>query len=137
MITVEELSKSLDVLFEIWRFDDYTFNGLQVTSNFKKPVKRVGLAVDLTEEVLEQSIQQSLDFIILHHGLIFEPVRRLTPPLSRFFCDLLRHEVSVYVAHLPMDAHQEFGHSRVIGEQIGLADLNPFPSEKNPFGVCG
>ena len=43
-----------------------------------KEVKRIFLAVDATDEVLEEARRAGADLLITHHPLIFKPLTRVT-----------------------------------------------------------
>ncbi len=49
--------------------------GLQIGA-LNKPVQHVLIALDVTEEVVDEAIQLGANVIIAHHPLIFNPLKR-------------------------------------------------------------
>jgi len=97
--------------------------GLQVGS-FNKVIKKVMLTLDVLEEVVDEAIKNEVDLIIAHHAVIFRPLKNLRTDLSqgRLLQKLLKHDISVYVAHTNLDvAHG--GVNDVIAEKLGLSEL--------------
>jgi dinuclear metal center YbgI/SA1388 family protein len=107
----------LDSLLEPSRFDDHTWNGLQVEGN--PEIKRVGFSVDSSLAAFREAADADVDFLIVHHGLIWGGWKRLAGyELRRLEC-LLSNSISLYVSHLPLDAHREIGHNVEIARHLG------------------
>lgn len=132
----DELVRWLDDFLEIDAFPDPSLNGLQVEG--RAEVDEVVVAVDASLSTFEQAAELGADMLIVHHGLFWggaEPIRGMLARRVRF---LLEHDVSLYAAHIPLDAHREVGNNWGLARRLGLADLEPFGSWKgHPIGVKG
>lgn len=74
------------------------------TSN-EKP--RLLLAIDLTEAVAQEAIDQKCNVIVAYHPFLFRKFNRISPetnPQQRTLVKLLQHEISVYSPHTAVDA---------------------------------
>ena len=97
--------------------------GLMVGSNHKM-VQNILLALELSESVIEESIEKNIDLIIVHHPLIFKPLRKITDedPIEKMVMTLIKNDINLYVSHTNLDAAQE-GTSAYLSNLIGLNDL--------------
>ncbi|WP_188206178.1 Nif3-like dinuclear metal center hexameric protein [Alkalibacillus aidingensis] len=68
-------------------------------------VKRVMLALDVLENVVDEAIENDVDLIIAHHPLIFKPLKsiQLNSEKGRIIQKLIKHDINVYVAHTNLD----------------------------------
>lgn len=78
--------------------------GLLVGSKEKK-VGKVLLALDATDEVIEQAITQECDMLITHHPLIFSGMKRVTDEdfIGRRILKLISHDIAYYAMHTNCD----------------------------------
>ncbi|MDQ0213901.1 dinuclear metal center YbgI/SA1388 family protein [Oikeobacillus pervagus] len=78
--------------------------GLQI-GRLNQPVKRVLVALDVLEEVVDEAIEKDVQLIIAHHPPIFRPLKsiRTDQPNGRIIEKLLQHRIAVYAAHTNLD----------------------------------
>lgn len=117
---LSKLAAFYDDVLALDRFGvDASNNGLQYEGAAE--VKRVAFAVDASLASFEAAAAAGADLLFVHHGLSWgaEP-RRLTGIVARRFDALSRHRLSLYAAHLPLDAHPVHGNNAVLAR---LADL--------------
>lgn len=111
-------------------------NGLQVEND--GDVRSIAVAVDACEAVIVEACRIQADLLLVHHGLFWgglEPVRGRT---YRKFAALLKHDLAVYSAHLPLDRHPEVGNNAVLARQLGVALRGTWAEEKGAeIGVWG
>jgi NIF3 (NGG1p interacting factor 3) len=75
--------------------------GLLIESPHPYPSQRVLLTIDLTGEVVQESIEKDISVIISYHPPLFSPLKRLTleRPLSRYLLECIRRGISIYSPH--------------------------------------
>ncbi|OLN23380.1 Nif3-like dinuclear metal center hexameric protein [Domibacillus antri] len=78
--------------------------GLQV-GRLNKPCKRVMIALDVLESVVDEAVAEKIDLIIAHHPIIYRPLRALVTdqPAGRLIEKLIKHDIAVYAAHTNFD----------------------------------
>jgi dinuclear metal center YbgI/SA1388 family protein len=78
--------------------------GLQV-GTLNKPVKKVMVALDVLENVVDEAIEKEVDLIIAHHPLLYRPLNRLDISTSkgRIIEKLIKNNITVYAAHTNLD----------------------------------
>lgn len=78
--------------------------GLQA-GRIGKEVKRIYLALDATDQVVEEAVRAQADMLITHHPLIFTPLKCVTDEdfISRRIVTLIQHDISYYAMHTNYD----------------------------------
>lgn len=116
---------------------DDSNNGLQVEGMGR--VRRACFGVDACAALFERAIQKKADFVFVHHGLSWrDSLKRLSGMNARRIGPLFRAGISLYAAHLPLDAHPEFGHNAMIAKMLSLKNKHFFANYHGvDIGVCG
>lgn len=117
---IESLLQYLDDYLEVSDFPDYptALNGLQVEG--PEDVRRLAVAVDASEETIGAAAEEDADLLLVHHGLFWGGLRPVTGRRYRKLERLIREEVGLYSAHLPLDAHPEVGNCAVLARELGI-----------------
>lgn len=121
---LSRLTAWLDTYLDIGGFDDASLNGLQVEG--RSEVTKVAVAVDSSLTTFEAAAERGADLLVVHHGLFWGRPLALKGMHGRRVKYLLDHGISLYAAHLPLDAHPEVGNNYGLARILGLADLEPF-----------
>ena len=84
--------------------EDYDNSGLQV-GDPDQEVNSALLALDVTEDVLEEAIKKGCDLIVSHHPLIFKPLKRLTGKTAteRIISKAILNGIAIYALHTNLD----------------------------------
>ncbi len=71
----------------------------------KKEVAKIYIALDLTDEVLQNAVEFGADMIITHHPLLFSPLRSVTDQdfIGRRIVKLLQNDICYYAMHTNYD----------------------------------
>ncbi|MBE0639260.1 MAG: Nif3-like dinuclear metal center hexameric protein [Bacteroidales bacterium] len=83
------------------------------------------ITLDVTEEVIDEAIQQNCKLIIAHHPLIFKGIKTIGTknPVERMITRCIKNDIAVYAAHTNLDnVHQ--GVNKMICEKIGLKETS-------------
>lgn len=96
--------------------------GLQIGA-LNQPVENVLIALDVTEEVVEEAIAKNVQLIIAHHPPIFRPLKKIATdtPAGRMIARLIKHDIAVYAAHTNLDVAKG-GVNDLLAEALGLKD---------------
>jgi dinuclear metal center YbgI/SA1388 family protein len=84
-------------------------------------VKRILVALDITEDVIDEARRKKIDLLITHHPLIFTPVRSITTRdrVGSLVLRLARADIALYAAHTNLDFAPE-GVSFVLARTLGI-----------------
>ncbi len=114
-------------------------DGLACCPDTDAPVRRVLVALDATENVVDRAVAGGFDLLVTHHPLLFKGVKELTPAqgVPRKLIKLLRGGVSAMSFHTRLDAAAG-GVNDILSELLGLCDVRPFsPEGEVPCGRIG
>lgn len=100
--------------------------GLQV-GTLNKPVQKIMIALDVLEEVVDEAIEEKVDFIIAHHPLIYRPLQTIRTDTAhgRMIAKLLSHDITVYAAHTNLDV-AEGGVNDLLADALQLKNTKVF-----------
>ncbi len=96
-----------------------------LVGNDNKMIENVLLALEVTEEVIEEAIEKNADMIITHHPLIYKPLKAITTsdPISKMVIKLIKNDINLFVAHTNLDAATD-GTCQHIAELLDLNDIS-------------
>lgn len=97
--------------------------GLQI-GTLNKPIKKVMIALDVLETVVDEAIENDVDLIIAHHPVIFKPIKSLRTDTAygRTIEKLIKHDITVYAAHTNLDVAPG-GVNDMMADALELTDL--------------
>jgi dinuclear metal center YbgI/SA1388 family protein len=96
----------------------------------EREVRRVLIALDITEEVVDRAIAEDYDLILSHHPLLFRGVKHMTvtDPVARRTIKLCRAGIAAFSFHTRLDA-LEGGVNDTLAGLLGLTKVLPFGDE--------
>jgi dinuclear metal center YbgI/SA1388 family protein len=126
-----ELAERLDAALDTDAYADVdaSANGLQV-GHADVDVEHVAFAVDAAQATIDAAAEADADLLVTHHGISWGGIERITGTTYQRVAPLVDHELALYVSHLPLDGHGEYGNA------AGLADLLDL-GNRAPFGEVG
>lgn len=128
----------LDELLSTRGFPDYpgALNGLQLDT--RGVVTRVASAVDFSTRTVEATVAANANLLIVHHGMFWGGAQRIVGSVYEQLHRLISHNVAVYSAHLPLDAHSDVGNNALLAKALGLTATERFGEyEGVSIGVAG
>ncbi len=136
MNSLERIVSHLDEYLALRDFTDTSQNGLQVTG--KSAVKRIVGLVDASVEGFAAAVDARADMVIVHHGMLWNKAVSLTGPFYDRVKILIENGISLYAAHLPLDAHPETGNNIQLLEIVGAALVSWYAEwGGKPIGCIG
>jgi dinuclear metal center YbgI/SA1388 family protein len=125
---LDEVCIFLDEYLNIVEYQDVSNNGLQVEG--KREVSKIAFAVDACMESFRAAKKSGADMLVVHHGMIWGGIDYVRGMIKRRIEYLLKNGISLYAAHLPLDAHPEVGNNAIILRKIGLDPEKKFGDYK-------
>lgn len=113
------LEDHLNKLLNVSKFRDYAPNGLQVEG--KAEVNTIVTGVTACQALLDAAVELQADAVLVHHGYFWKnesPVLRGMK--KQRIATLLRHDISLFGYHLPLDAHPELGNNAQLAALLGI-----------------
>lgn len=123
-----DIVRFLDQILELDQWpDDPSNNGLQFEGDAE--VEKAVFAVDASAELFCKAADLDAGFIFVHHGISWGAgIRRIDGILAERIKMLAANGISLYAAHLPLDANPRFGHNTRLSDMIGLTERRTFGS---------
>ena len=101
-----------------------------------KVVKKIYVALEVTDKVLDEAIEKGADMLITHHPLIFSPLKKVTNEhfIGNRVVKMIQHDISYYAMHTNYDV---LGMAELSGKVLGLMDDDVFDvtDEINKKGI--
>ena len=99
---------------------DWDNSGLQAGRE-TYPVEKIMVALDATNEVLDECIREKIDLLVTHHPLLFAPVKQVTP--DNLNGSKVLKLIENKMAQLAMHTNFDVTDMRILAEQkLGLVD---------------
>ncbi len=99
--------------------------------NFANPeVNKVILCLTVTESVVKQAISENCDFILSHHPVFFDPIKKIA---DKYVLDAIKKGIQIYSVHTNIDVAMG-GTSDMLAAKLGFFELqfiNEFIRYKN------
>lgn len=135
-----EVTAYLDGYLRIREIPDETnaLNGLQVENSGR--VSEIVAAVDASQRTIERVAAECEPgaLLLVHHGLFWDGNQPVAGRRFRRLKVLFDHDIAVYSAHIPLDAHPEVGNNAILARMLGIFDPVPFDTYRGiPFGAAG
>ena len=126
-VPLQDIVRALDAELRIAAFaGDPSNNGLQV-EGASRGVSKAVCGVDATPELFAEAERRGAQLCFAHHGISWgSSLARLSGRNYRLVAPLVRADLALYAAHLPLDAHPSLGNNAGLARAIGLGELEPF-----------
>lgn len=120
MVDLGKLETYLDELLAPARYADYAPNGLQVEG--RAQIARIVGGVTANLALIEAAVAARADAVLVHHGWFWKGEDARIRGMKRArLALLLKHELSLFAYHLPLDAHAEIGNNVQLAHVLGLS----------------
>lgn len=103
---------------------EWDHDGLEACPNPDREVKRVLIALDVTDEVIDKAADEGFDVIASHHPVFFGHLGNVnaTEPNGARAVKLAKHDISVMSFHTRLDA-VEGGVNDTLAKKMGLESI--------------
>jgi dinuclear metal center YbgI/SA1388 family protein len=129
MAAVKDVFQALDRLAPFGTQLDFDNAGF-LAGRSEREVRKILVALDITQAVAEEAGRWGADLIVSHHPVIFHPVKAVTDrdETGRVLLALIENRISAICAHTNLDAAQGGVNDR-LAAALELASPVPFEAE--------
>ncbi len=134
---IEEVIVALEKFAPLPLQESYDNAGLQVGLT-KVEVSGALLCLDVTEECIDEAVQNGCNLIVAHHPLLFRGLKQVSDAtlVQRCVRKAIRHDITIYAAHTNLDNTPD-GVNAVIAEKLGLTDVRVLRPMNAPMAGAG
>jgi dinuclear metal center YbgI/SA1388 family protein len=120
MNNINKITSFLDAYAPPSNQESYDNTGLITGDGEKKP-EGVLIALDCTEEVVDEAINNNCNLIVSHHPVVFEGLKKITGRnyVERTIIKAIKHDIAIYAIHTNLD-NIENGVNKKICDLLGL-----------------
>ncbi|MDD4150714.1 MAG: Nif3-like dinuclear metal center hexameric protein [Bacteroidales bacterium] len=128
---VKEIISALEEFAPPQLQEDYDNTGLNL-GNPNTEITGVLLCIDITEEIIDEAIENNCNMIVSHHPLIFGKLKNIIGSnyIERCIIKAIKNDISIYCGHTSFDSVDK-GVSYKICEKLGLQNLKILAPRKN------
>lgn len=133
---VKEITSAIEQFAPLSLQESYDNSGL-IVGRESDDVHRALLAVDITDEVMDEAEREGCDMIITHHPIIFQPLKRFNSSnyVERCVERAIRNGVTLYACHTNLDSTSR-GMSWHLASILGVTNLEVLqPLDKGNTGI--
>ncbi len=119
----KEICDKLEDIFPKGKAYSWDNVGLLV-GNKDLEVKKIYVAVDATDRIIEEAKLKGADMILCHHPLIFSPLKTITSDnfISNRVINLIRSDIGLYAMHTNYDV---INMADIVATKLQLKDQKP------------
>ena len=99
MAKINEIIELLEEFAPLETQEEWDNSGWQINLGIKN-TQKIMLALNVTQDVLKQAIEQKCDLIISHHPIIFKPLKCIK---NKVIISAIQNKIQVYSAHTNFD----------------------------------
>lgn len=137
---VRDITSVIEAFAPLSLQESYDNAGL-IVGRADDEVSKALLAVDVTEDVIAEAVEEGCDMIITHHPIVFHPMKRFNSASQTERCveEAIRRGIVLYAAHTNLDSTPQ-GMSWRVAQILGLQNIEvmqPTSAEGAGFGVVG
>lgn len=90
-----------------------------IVGRCEKEIKRIVIALDPSDDVIEQAVAMEADMLLTHHPMIFKPIKKIHSGhfIGRRLIKLIQNDISYYVMHTNFDI---MGMADAAADELGL-----------------
>ena len=117
---VKNIIPILEELAPLGYAEDFDNVGLLV-GNMEQEVSGILVCHDALENVVEEAIAQSCNFIVCFHPILFSGLKKITGKnyVERAVIKAIKNDIAIYAIHTALDNHQE-GVNKIFCTTLGL-----------------
>lgn len=120
---ISEVTNHLEKFAPVYLQESYDNAGL-ITGSGDLECTGIITTLDVTEEVIEESINNNCNLIVAHHPIIFKGLKTLTGKsyVERTVLKAIKNDIAIYAIHTNLDNVKKGVNAR-IAEKLGLQNL--------------
>ena len=122
MIKIKNIYEFIDSFAPFKDSMDFDNCGLLV-GNINSEVNNVLVALDITNEVVEEAKKLGANLIISHHPVIFKPIKKIMSDSVVY--NLIKNDIAAICAHTNLDMAEDTGVNTCLANALELKNLQP------------
>jgi len=134
MSKIKDIVQHLESIAPLAYQESYDNAGL-IVGDASKTVNNILITLDVTEDVIEESISKKCELVIAHHPIIFKGLKKLTGSnyVERTVIKAIKNDIAIYASHTNLDNIKD-GVNAKIAEKLGLRNTKILSPKSGVLG---
>ena len=119
-IKIREIIDHLEKIAPLSFQESYDNAGL-VTGDKNSEIEKVLICLDITEEIIDEAINDGFKLVISHHPLVFNALKKITGKdyVEKVLIKAIKNDIALYSAHTNLD-NVSSGVNAMLCEKLGI-----------------
>lgn len=132
---VDEVLRAIDTFAPFFLQVEGDNSGLQI-GNLEAEVRKLVLCLDLTREVVKESVSKGVNLVITHHPVFYKPVQSITNNNCAAAIEAIENGINVISVHTNFDLSKD-GLNDYVAKLLSINKLQPIkPSSEKVFKLA-
>ena len=123
---VKNLLNNLDKIAPFFLQESFDNSGIQF-ANLDAPVTKILLSLDVTQDVLNEALENKANLIIVHHPLLFSPLKQIIKQKNPLLFKIITNKINLLALHTNYDL-AENGLNNYVANLLGIKKISPLQS---------
>ena len=134
-MTISQFYAALEAVLPRSLSCDWDNDGISCCPDPTAEVKGVLIALDPTEDAVEEAVAHGCNVLLTHHPMLFRGLKTVDghDTGSRKVIRLITHGITAMAFHTRLDA-ADGGVNDILAARLGLMNVEPFGEDGNPAG---
>jgi len=123
---VKNLLNNLDKIAPFFLQESFDNSGIQF-ADLDAPVTKILLSLDVTQDILDEALENKANLIIAHHPLLFSPLKQITKQKNPLLYQAITRKINLVAFHTNFDLAEK-GLNDYVGNLLGIKKIAPLQS---------
>jgi dinuclear metal center YbgI/SA1388 family protein len=123
---VKNLLNNLDKIAPFFLQESFDNSGIQF-ADLDAPITKILLSLDVTQDVLDEALENKTNLIITHHPLLFSPLKQITKQKNPLLFKIITNKINLLAMHTNYDL-AENGLNDYVANLLGIKKITPLQS---------
>ncbi len=119
MTTIKDILNFTETFAPLDTQMEFDNSGLLIGSDHTEVTKAI-VALDITNDVVNEAVANNVQLIISHHPVIFAPLKNI--PADSVVYNIIKNSLSALCLHTNLDLSPEFGVNTCLADAVGVKD---------------
>ena len=125
-IKVKNFLNNLDNIAPFFLQESFDNSGIQF-ADLDAPVTKILLSLDVTQDVLNEALENKANLIIVHHPLLFSPLKQIIKQKNPLLFKIITNKINLLALHTNYDL-AENGLNDYVANLLGIKKISPLQS---------
>ena len=123
---VKNLLNNLDIIAPFFLQESFDNSGIQF-ADLDAPITKILLSLDVTQETLDEAIENKANLIIAHHPLLFSPIKQITKQKNPLLYQVITAQINLMAMHTNYDLSED-GLNDYVANLLGIKKTSSLQS---------